>query len=410
MTTSTPLTPPAVDTPAVDTPAVDTPAVDTAAPDADDLEPRVAELLDAKLTRRAQGPYRPLAADEVIARVGALLEAHGVTGATLEDVHRMAGGASKEQFSFVLRAPGREPERLVLRLDPPEGIVETCRFREDEVFRALAGAVPTPTTRFLDGAGIHLGQPGIVTSFVDGVTKPPASSGVVSGVGTSFSAEWRARLVPQFIDTLARVHAADWHAADLPHFGVPDAHPRQSALWQVNWWARVWRDDLIDPYPLVTLAEEWMRARLPETAPEDLVLLHGDFRTGNFMFDVETGRFTAVLDWELSHLGDFHEDLGWTCQRLFAGPAEDGATLVGSLLTREELIARYEAATGRTVNPRTLAFYEVLGAYKCAVMNLGTGYGAALRRHNHQDVLLSWLVPVAHTFLADMARIIEREG
>ncbi|HEY2206364.1 MAG TPA: phosphotransferase family protein, partial [Pseudonocardia sp.] len=210
--------------------------------------------------------------------------------------------------------------------------------------------------------------------------------------------------------TLARIHAADWRAADLPHFGAPTAHPRHAALWQVNWWARVWRDDMIDPYPLVTLAEEWMRARLPETSPEDLVLLHGDFRTGNFMFDPDSGRFTAVLDWELSHLGDFHEDLGWIVQRLFAGPVEDGQVLVCSLLTREELITRYEAATGRTVNRRTLAFYELLAAYKCTVMNIGTGYSAASRGHNHQDVLLSFLAPVAHTFLGDIARIIEQEG
>jgi aminoglycoside phosphotransferase (APT) family kinase protein len=97
-------------------------------------------------------------------------------------------------------------------------------------------------------------------------------------------------------------------------------------------------------------------------------------------------------------------------QRLFAGPAEDGRTLACSLLERDELIRRYEEATGRAVNRRTLAFYEVLGAYKCAVMNLGTGYSAAIRGHNHQDVLLSFLAPVAHVFLTEMARIISEES
>ena len=376
----------------------------------DDLEPRVAQLLDAKLVRRDQPPYRPLTADQVIERVSALLTARGVTGFVLQDVRRMAGGASKEQFTFTLRADGQEPEQLVLRMDPPESIVETCRYREVEVFAALAGIVPTPTARFLDGDGSHLGQPGVVTSFVHGVTKPPASTGVVTGVGTSFTAQWRAHLVPQFIDNLAAVHGHPWRAGDLPHFSAPDQHPRQAALWQLNWWARVWRDDMVDPYPLITLAELWMRDRLPEVAAEDLVLLHGDFRTGNFMFDPDTGRFTAVLDWELAHIGDFHEDLGWILQRLFAGPAEDGQVLVCNLFTRDELISRYEQATGRTVNRRTLAFYELLAAYKCTVMNIGTGYSAAARAHNHQDVLLSFLAPVAHTFLADIARIIEQES
>jgi aminoglycoside phosphotransferase (APT) family kinase protein len=385
-------------------------AVPAVAMDAGDLEPRVAQMLDAKLARRGEEPYRPRTAEEITRALGELLWARGVRDFELTDVHRMAGGASKEQFSFQLRRAGGEREAMVLRMDPPESIVETCRHREAEVFRALAGAVPVPTARFLDGDGAHLGRPGIVTGFVEGVTSPPASGTVVTGVGTAFTDEWRRRLVPQFLDNLTRIHAVDWRAADLPHFLAPTAHPRQAALWQVNWWARVWRDDMVDPYPLVTLAQLWMRKRLPEVAPEDLVLLHGDYRTGNFMFDPDTGQFRAVLDWELSHLGDFHEDLGWIVQRLFAGPAEDGRVLACSLLTREELISGYQAATGRTVNPRTLAFYELLAAYKCVVMNLGTGYSAALRGHNHQDVLLSFLAPVSHVFLTEIARIIAEEG
>jgi aminoglycoside phosphotransferase (APT) family kinase protein len=324
-------------------------------------------------------------------------------------VHRMAGGASKEQFSFRLRTGGGPAERMELRMDPPESIVETCRHREAELFGLLAPTVPVPTARFVDGDGAHLGQPGLVTDFIDGVTSPPASGTVVTGVGIAFTDEWRSRLVPEFIGNLTRIHAVDWRAAGLAHFGAPTAHPRQAALWQVNWWARVWRDDMVDPYPLVTLAERWMRERLPEVAPGDLVLLHGDYRTGNFMFDPDTGEFRAVLDWELAHVGDFHEDLGWILQRLFAGPAEDGRVLACSLLTRDELISRYEAATGRTVNRRTLAFYELLAAYKCIVMNLGTAYSAAIRGHNHQDVLLSFLAPVAHIFLTDIARIITEQ-
>lgn len=380
--------------------------------DTRDLEPRVAELLDAKRARLKQPPYQPKSASDVATLVGALLGAQGLRGFRLGDVRRMAGGASKEQFSFTLRQDGTAPERLVLRLDPPESIIETCRYREAEAFRAVTGRVPTPATRFLDGDGTYLGQPGIITSFVDGVTKPPTSTSIVTGVGISFTAEWRERIAPQFIDNLARIHDTARAPATMPHFHVPAAHPAQAALWQVNWWSRVWRDDLVDPYPLITLAEQWMRERLPEVSPDsgDLVLLHGDYRTGNFLFDAGSGQFTAVLDWELAHIGDFHEDLGWILQRLYTSPAENGEVLACGLLPREELISRYEVATGRTVNRRTLAFYELLSAYKCAVMNLGTGYSASIRGHNHQDVLLSFLSPVGHVFLTEIARIIEQEG
>lgn len=373
--------------------------------DADDLEPRVAEVLDAKQARKGDGPYLPLTEDQVVERLTALVRASGVRDCTVSTVRRMAGGASKEQFSFELVADGRPAERLVLRMDPLESIVETCRYREDEVFAAVRGVVPTPTTRFLDGDGSHLGRPGIVTSFIEGVTKPPTSGTVVSGVGTTFTPEWREKIKDQFVDNLARLHAVDWRGADLPHFRGPTADPAQAALWQVNWWSRVWRDDYFDPYPLMTLAERWMRERLPET--DDLVLLHGDYRVGNFLFDAESGRFNAVLDWELAHIGDFHEDLGWFTQRLFMGVDEHGAELCGDLISKDELVARYESATGRTVDRRKLAYYELLSAYKCAAMNLATGPAAAMRGNNHQDVLLAWIVPVGHTNLADIARIMQ---
>jgi aminoglycoside phosphotransferase (APT) family kinase protein len=376
--------------------------------DEDDLEPRIVEVLDDKQARKGNGPYMPLDEDGVIERLTALIRAAGVEDCVLSNVRRMAGGASKEQFSFELRADGQPPERLVLRMDPLESIVETCRYREDEVFAAVRGAVPTPTTRFLDGDGTYLGRPGIVTSFIDGVTKPPSSGTAVSGVGTTFTPEWREKIRGQFVGNLARLHAFDWRGAELPHFQAPTAHPAQAALWQVNWWSRVWRDDMFDPYPMMTMAERWMRERLPET--DELVLLHGDYRVGNFLFDAESGQFNAVLDWELAHIGDFHEDLGWFTQRLFMGVDEHGDELCGDLVSKDDLIADYEAATGRTVDRRKLAFYELLSAYKCAAMNLATGPAAAMRGNNHQDVLLAWLVPVSHTNISDIARIMKEEG
>lgn len=373
------------------------------------LEPRIAELLDLRMQRRQQGPYRLIAARDLEQRVQDWLRAETGRPITISDFGRMPGGASKEQFSFVLEEADGATERMVLRVDPLESIVETCRYREVEALDALADLLPLASTRFLDGDGSKLGQPCLITSFVSGVTKPPTDSkGGLSGVGTTFTKEWRARLTPQFVENLARVHGFDWRSASLPHYSAPTDFPTQAALWQVNWWSRVWREDLVSPYALLTLAESWMRRNLPPC--EDPVLLHGDFRTGNFMFDAETGAMTAILDWELAHIGDFHEDLGWIMQRLFAGEAdEDGEVMICNLLRRDELISLYEKATGRVVNPRTLAFYEILSAFKCAAMNLGTGAGIALRGNNHQDVVLSYLSSVGHVFSSEMARLLKQE-
>ena len=373
------------------------------------IEPRIEELLERKLLRRDHPAYRVVDEAAVRSKLQALLTARGFGDASFISAIRLAGGASKEQFLVEVDL-GVGPERLVLRMDPDEGVVETCRFREADVIAAMSGCVPVPAIRLLDGDGQWLGRPGLVTSFVSGVTKPPGQSKVVvSGVGTSFDRQWRDRLAPSFVENLGRMHAFDWRNADIGHYAAPRPGTIEAACWQVNWWSRVWRDDHLVDYPLIGVGERWLRDNLPVC--DDPVMVHGDYRTGNFMFDAQTAEITAILDWELAHIGDFHEDLGWTVQRLFADVTKNGETLVCGLLTREDFLARYEQATGRTVDRTILHFYEVLGAYKCATQLLASSLSAADRQHNHQDLLLAWLVPLGHTFLSDMARLIlEGEG
>ena len=364
----------------------------------DDLEPRIREILVAKMTRRLTGPYKVRTEPEVTACLDLLYQAKS----GVSSLRRMSGGASKEQFVFTLRDV--RDGKLVLRLDPLEGLIETCRYRESEVMRALYGTVPVPLILLVDGEGEFLGQPGIVVEFVSGAAKPPEALAAVSGLQTRFSPAWVARLAPQFMDYLVRIHAFDFRNAELSHFGVPDAHPLQPALWQVNWWSKVWRDDATDACPMIALAEEWLRRNLPSCNTP--VLLHGDYRTGNYLFDPETGSFTAVLDWELAHIGDFHEDLAWNLQPVFAQRDEDGALLFSGLFKRDEFVRAYEAASGRKVVPETLHFYEVLNAWKAAIIDLATCLASASEGNNHQDVLLTWLASSGHTHLEHIAEIL----
>lgn len=366
----------------------------------DDIEPRIAQILEDKKARRLLGPYLPRTEAEV---TGALHRLVGEDGAPISDVHRLSGGASKEQFLFRL-GEGDDARKLVLRLDPLEGLIETCRYREAEVMRALRGTVPVPEVVFLDAEGERLGQPGMVTAFVAGVAKPPNAVASVSGLGTRFSDEWIAQLAPQFIDALVKIHDFDFRSAELPHYSVPSAHPYQAALWQVNWWAQVWRQDAVDAFPLVALVEAWLREHLP--ACHELTMLHGDFRTGNYLFDADSGAITAILDWELSHIGDFHEDIAWNFQPVFGQRLEGGDKRYSSLFRRDELISGYEKASGRTINRDALLFYDVLNGWKGAIIDLTACLTAARDGNNHQDILLSWLASSAHIHLAHIANLI----
>ena len=369
-----------------------------------DIEPAILAVLDRRRQRKALGVYRPRSEREVEQRLNAFLQ-EVAPDAQADQLRRMGGGASKEQFSFTI-AEGSHAGRYVLRMEPAQSISESDRRREFEVLAAFRGVVPAPDPVWLDAEGERLGQPGAIMRFVGGVTKPSDNGLTVSGLGTRLGSRLRTAIGPQFIRHLAAIHALDWRAAELPSFQVPHADPRQAARWQLNWWAQVWREDRVQPIPAIAVAERWMRENLP--ACEELVLVHGDYRTGNYLFEEAEGDITAVLDWELCHIGDFHEDLAWTLQRVF-GAFEDGEHRASGLYAREELIARYEAVSGRRINRRTLHFYEVLSAFKVIIMILATGLRSARDHHNHQDVLLTWVSVAGHIFHSEMVELLQQE-
>ena len=374
----------------------------------DTMDPFLAAMLDAKPLRVSRGEYLPLSDQQIGAALGRLLSSQGIAHGRVERLRRMAGGASKEQFAFALvdEANGHSRD-LVLRMDPVDGVLETSRRREVEVLSVMRGVVPVPDVVFQDLDGDVLGAPGIVVSLVPGVTKPAEAASGVSGLGTGFNEHWRKILAPPFVDNLARIHSVDPADPRLASFGRPTDDPHDSALWQVNHWARVWRDDAVAGCATVALVEQWLRENLPE-CPEPVVV-HGDYRTGNYLFDPDSGEVTAILDWELAHIGDFHQDLALSLVELFGTQAADGTPLCSSLMTRAELIERYEAASGRTVNARTLAFYHVLSAWSLLIMGGATGLRAAKAKHNHQDILLTWLSMVAHPLADELTRLLSKE-
>ena len=373
-----------------------------------DQEPFLARMLDQRRRRIAVGDYHPVSIDALSSSLTELFRANGMPTARAAEIRRMAGGASKEQFVFTLLDDARnQSERLVLRMDPTDGVLETSRVRECEVIRAVVGHVPVPQIRFLDPDGSSLGAPGMVSTFIPGVTKPTQSESGVSGLGPRFSPEWRARLAPQFIDYLAKLHELQIGKNTFVHYGVPDAHPFQAALWRVNHWSRVWREDAIEPMPIMSVVEHWLRDNLPRC--ERTVLLHGDFRTGNYLFDESTGRITALLDWELSHIGDFHEDLAWSLVEIFGTRDTDGRYLCSGLMTLDDMLARYEARTGRAVDRKTLRFYHILLSWSVVAMASATGLGAAAAHHNHQDILLTWISMVTPSLIDELTRLLTQE-
>jgi aminoglycoside phosphotransferase (APT) family kinase protein len=216
-----------------------------------------------------------------------------------------------------------------------------------------------------------------------------------------------AALTPQFIDVFAKVHAIDIFSAALDDFAIPRPGTTDAALWQVNYWTKVREFEGTDSLPLLTLAEIWLYDNLPIC--DEPLLLHGDHRLGNFLFDEESLEITAILDWELAHIGDFHEDLAYDFEPLFGSRSKDGTFLVGSMFTTDFMIETYQEATGRIVDPRTLHWYKVLTSYKLITMNHTSSIIAARDGTNHQNALLAFLAAVTAELSSTMCDLLSGE-
>ncbi len=264
------------------------------------------------------------------------------------------GGASRETWLVSRKAAGGDPEipLCVLRRDP-EGSVSLVPMREEYALleRSRDAGVPVPGPIAFQGSGGAFGSPGILTEFVEGTSVAPRIL-----KKPEYEAA-RGRLSPQLAEALARVHS-------IGPAGVEDvlpAVPGDPVVAQIEDWERQ-IDEIGEPLPAVELGLRWLRANAPE--PVEPRLVHGDYRLGNFIVDAEG--LAAVIDWELAHVGDPAEDIGWLCIRSWRFGYDD--RVVAGLGGLDEFLAAYEEAGGSAINPGRVRYWEAFGNVKWAVI------------------------------------------
>ena len=370
-----------------------------------DMEAVNHKILDRRRASSDLPPYSAAKSEEIEEILSGYF-AKQKPGAKVSGVRRVGGGASKEQFFFTLSDSSGD-EQFLLRMDPRKAITETDREREFVLIKAMQGIVPVPEPVWVDNDAEFFPQPAAIMRVVNGVTKPSDAGVKVSGLGTWLGPDLRGKLRDQFMDYLVKIHAWDWRAAALSGYEIPEADPRQAARWAYNYWYELWRIDEGENRPIFSLAEQWLADNMPDTA--ELVMIHGDYRTGNYLFDEDTGQITALLDWELARIGDFHEDLAWVLMQVFGTMDPDGTFRASDLFEREEFITEYERRSGRTVNRRTLHYYDVMSSWKTLIIVAANGLAAARSQHNHQDVLLTFLGTTSPMFAADLVRLLSED-
>jgi aminoglycoside phosphotransferase (APT) family kinase protein len=276
----------------------------------------------------------------------------------LAGLQRLSGGANNETWSLDAHTPsGTVP--LILRRkagngggirapgDPDDASIGP--EQEAEVLSAVrAVGVPVPQVRAVLEPADGLGR-GFLMARVPGETRPKRL------LHDAAFAEARHRALDDCGRALAALHATP--AAALPALRV------SSAAAELALWERRWRRHG-GARPVFELALRWLHEHLPDPV-ERPVLLHGDFRTGNLLFDARG--LAAVLDWELACVGDPMADLGWFCVASWRFGALDA--VAGGFGPLDALLDAYRAAGGQADATR-VRYWEVLGTFRWGVMCL----------------------------------------
>ena len=279
-----------------------------------------------------------------------LLARHRLGGRSAACVERLSAGATQEIWRFDLLKDGGAIPLILRRAPGGDRVSETAVGLETEARLMAAAAlvgVPVPPVRWVLAPEDGLGH-GFIMDFVEGET---LGGRIARGARL---AQTRTFLARQCGEILARIHTIN-----------PDDFPALSRVTpteNVTRYREIY-DATAWPRPVFDLAFRWLTDHCPP-APAYARLVHGDFRNGNLMIGPEGVR--AVLDWEIAHVADPMEDLGWICVNSWRFGVADKP--VGGFGLREELWAGYEAAGGAPVNRDHALFWEVFGTLRWGVM------------------------------------------
>ena len=295
-----------------------------------------------------------------VERVGAWLD-NNIEGAKGPYTYQLiAGGRSNITFK-VTDAKGKE---MVLRRPPLGHVLATAHdmAREHRIISAVGKTgVPVPPTLGLCTDEEVNGAPFYVMAFVDGVVldSPEKSELLPEHLRMTASED--------LVDVLA-----DLHAVDVDAVGLGDLAKREGYVErQVKRWSTQWQNSKTRELPAVEEVAKLLAANIP--VQQGVAIAHGDFRFGNVLTSVTSGKITAVLDWELCTLGDPLADLGyigiyWTDPGQPVMRFNDPSGLPG-YATYDHLVERYARKTGRDVSH--IGYYKAFASFRLAVISEG---------------------------------------
>jgi len=276
--------------------------------------------------------------------------------ARITRLERLSGGAIQENWALDMEVGGGAhagPQRWVLRTDAAAKV--GASLKRSEEFQILRAA---------HAAGLHAPQPLWLCEDLAVTGREFFLMQRLPGIASGHRVTREAALIPdrpalarELAENLARLHAISPQQVGLGFLQTMLARDNIAHY-------RAYLDQLAEPHPALEWGLRWSELNAP--AQEETTFIHRDYRTGNYL--VHAGRLAGVLDWEFAAFGNPLEDVGWIFAKCWRFAAKH--LPCGGIAEAADFLVPYQRASGRTVTPAALVYWQVMAHVRWAVIAL----------------------------------------
>ena len=277
---------------------------------------------------------------------------------SLISFERIFGGASRETYKIIVKDNSDNEERLVLRLSQDSSLIETEQKTEYLAYSAFQESnVPVPILIDMSEENSKLGAPFMLMRELKGEAASPFTSNIY--------APHEVDLGKQFWSILGEIAKKEIDKDIFRDFIGEVEKP----FWknELDKWVKIIHEDSIGIEPILEAGIRHLY-RNPPKESETISMVHGDYRSGNFLYS--ENKITGILDWEMAHLGDPLEDLGWALSPIWSWQDKDRPAY---LLKREDALKIWEETSNISINKDDLNWWELFAAVKGMAIWISAG-------------------------------------
>ncbi|RZO91518.1 MAG: phosphotransferase family protein [Gammaproteobacteria bacterium] len=277
---------------------------------------------------------------------------------SLVSFERVFGGASRETFRILVKDEVGSEEKLILRRTQESSLIETSQSTEYLAYSAYQGTlVPVPAMIDINEDEETLGAPFMLMQQLDGIAASPFTPDAYS--------PHEEELGEQFWSILGEIAKKDINDDFINQFDKATEDP----CWkkELDKWVEVIKEDSISIEPILDAGIRKLYEKPPKD-PNKKTLVHGDYRNGNFLF--KENKITGILDWEMAHIGDPLEDLGWALSPIWSWQDRNKPAY---LIDRQASMSIWEGSSGLTIDNKDLKWWELFACVKGMAIWISAG-------------------------------------